>query len=61
MGDGAVACEMADIWSSLGSKVTILSRHEKILERFEPFVGDQLAAALEIYHAQAGRARSDRY
>jgi pyruvate/2-oxoglutarate dehydrogenase complex dihydrolipoamide dehydrogenase (E3) component len=45
MGDGAVACEMADIWSSLGAKVTILSRHEKILERFEPFVGDQLAAA----------------
>lgn len=45
MGDGAVACEMGDIWSSLGAKVTILSRHEKILERFEPFVGDQLAAA----------------
>ena len=45
MGDGAVACEMADIWASLGAKVTILSRHERILERFEPFVGDQLAAA----------------
>jgi pyruvate/2-oxoglutarate dehydrogenase complex dihydrolipoamide dehydrogenase (E3) component len=45
MGDGAVACEMVDIWSSLRSKVTILSRHYKILERFEPFVGDQLAAA----------------
>jgi pyruvate/2-oxoglutarate dehydrogenase complex dihydrolipoamide dehydrogenase (E3) component len=45
MGDGAVACEMADIWSSLGAKVTILSRHERILERFEPFVGDQLAVA----------------
>jgi len=45
MGDGAVACEMADIWSSLGAKVTILSRNERILQRFEPFVGDQLAAA----------------
>jgi dihydrolipoamide dehydrogenase len=45
MGDGAVACEMADIWSSLGAKVTILSRSEKILGRFEPFVGDQIAAA----------------
>jgi pyruvate/2-oxoglutarate dehydrogenase complex dihydrolipoamide dehydrogenase (E3) component len=45
MGDGAVACEMADIWSSLGSKVTILSRNERILERLESFVGDQLAAA----------------
>jgi pyruvate/2-oxoglutarate dehydrogenase complex dihydrolipoamide dehydrogenase (E3) component len=44
IGDGPVACEMADIWSSLGAKVTILSRHERIFERFEPFVGDQLAA-----------------
>ena len=25
LGDGAVACEMADIWSSLGAKVTLLS------------------------------------
>ncbi|MGA8762452.1 MAG: SDR family NAD(P)-dependent oxidoreductase [Candidatus Sulfotelmatobacter sp.] len=45
LGDGTVACEMADIWSSLGAKVTLLSCHEKILERFEPFVGDQLAMA----------------
>jgi dihydrolipoamide dehydrogenase len=44
MGDGVVACEMADIWSSLGAKVTILSRNERILGRFEPFAGDQLAA-----------------
>jgi len=45
MGDGAVATEMADIWSSLGSRVTILSRNERILQRYEPFVGEQLAAA----------------
>jgi pyruvate/2-oxoglutarate dehydrogenase complex dihydrolipoamide dehydrogenase (E3) component len=45
MGDEAVATEMADIWSSLVSKVTILSRNEKILQRYEPFVGEQLAAA----------------
>jgi len=45
MGDGAVACELADIWSSLGAKVTILSRNERILKRFEPFAGDQLATA----------------
>jgi pyruvate/2-oxoglutarate dehydrogenase complex dihydrolipoamide dehydrogenase (E3) component len=44
MGDGVVACEMAAIWSSLGAKVMILSRNERILGRFEPFVGDQLAA-----------------
>jgi pyruvate/2-oxoglutarate dehydrogenase complex dihydrolipoamide dehydrogenase (E3) component len=47
MGDGPVACEMANVWSALGSKVTILSRHERILNRFEPFVGDRLAAAFE--------------
>ena len=45
MGDGAVACEMADAWSSLGARVTILSRNERILQRLEPFVGDQIAAA----------------
>jgi pyruvate/2-oxoglutarate dehydrogenase complex dihydrolipoamide dehydrogenase (E3) component len=44
-GDGPVACEMADTWSALGAKVTILSRHERILDRYEPFVGEQLAAA----------------
>ncbi|HYZ59032.1 MAG TPA: NAD(P)/FAD-dependent oxidoreductase [Nitrososphaeraceae archaeon] len=45
MGDGPVACEMADVWSALGSKVTILSINERILDRYEPFVGEQLAAA----------------
>lgn len=45
MGDGAVATEMADIWSSLGSKVTILSRNERMLQRYEPFAGELLAAA----------------
>jgi pyruvate/2-oxoglutarate dehydrogenase complex dihydrolipoamide dehydrogenase (E3) component len=45
IGDGPVACEMADAWSALGAKVTILSRHERILDRYEPFVGEQLAAA----------------
>ncbi|MDQ3852047.1 MAG: NAD(P)/FAD-dependent oxidoreductase [Thermoproteota archaeon] len=45
MGDGPVACEMADAWCALGTKVTILSRHERILNKFEPFVGEFLAAA----------------
>jgi dihydrolipoamide dehydrogenase len=36
---------MADAWSALGAKVTILSRHERILDRYEPFAGEQLAAA----------------
>lgn len=45
MGDGPVACEMADAWSALGAKATILSRNKRILDRYEPFVGEQLAAA----------------
>jgi pyruvate/2-oxoglutarate dehydrogenase complex dihydrolipoamide dehydrogenase (E3) component len=47
MGDGPVACEMADAWCALGSKVTILSRHERILNRYEPFVGEFLATAFQ--------------
>ena len=45
MGDGPVACEMADAWSALGSRVTILGRHERILHRYEPFVGKLLEKA----------------
>ena len=45
IGDGPVACEMADAWSALGAKVTILSINERILDRYESFVGEQLAAA----------------
>lgn len=41
MGDGAVGCEMAHAWWSLGTKVTIISKHERIL-KFEPFVGERL-------------------
>jgi dihydrolipoamide dehydrogenase len=42
MGDGPVACEMAHAWSSLGTKVTLLSRNDGILGRYEPFVGERL-------------------
>lgn len=42
MGDGPVGCEMAHAWSSLGAKVTILSRNDGILSRYEPFVGERL-------------------
>jgi pyruvate/2-oxoglutarate dehydrogenase complex dihydrolipoamide dehydrogenase (E3) component len=42
MGDGAVGCEMAHAWWSLGTKVTIMSKHDRILNKFEPFVGERL-------------------
>lgn len=47
MGDGPVACEMANVWSALGTKVTILSRHGRILNRFEPFVGELITSVFE--------------
>jgi pyruvate/2-oxoglutarate dehydrogenase complex dihydrolipoamide dehydrogenase (E3) component len=46
VGGGPVACELAQAWRSLGAKeVTLLARSDRLLERMEPFVGDQIAAA----------------
>ncbi len=42
MGDGAVGCEMAHAWWSLGTKVTVISKHDRILNKLEPFVGERL-------------------
>jgi dihydrolipoamide dehydrogenase len=44
VGGGPVACELAQAWRSLGAKeVTILARGDRLLERMEPFVGDEIA------------------
>lgn len=45
IGDGPVACEMAHAWNKLGTNVTILGRHNRILARYEPFVGKLLGEA----------------
>lgn len=43
LGGGPVAVEMATAWSSLGSKeITLIERGERILSRYEPFVGERL-------------------
>jgi dihydrolipoamide dehydrogenase len=48
IGDGAVACEMAHAWRALGTtEVSILSRNKRILNKYEPFVGDRLAQAFK--------------
>jgi len=48
IGDGAVACEMAYAWSALGTtKIIIISRHKRILDKYEPLVGDRLAKAFK--------------
>jgi pyruvate/2-oxoglutarate dehydrogenase complex dihydrolipoamide dehydrogenase (E3) component len=45
LGGGPVACELAQAFRSLGSKeVTLLERGNRLLERFEPFVDEKIAA-----------------
>ncbi len=46
LGGGVAGAEMATAWSALGSKVTLVHNRERILEREEPFAGEQVAEAL---------------
>ena len=48
IGDGAVACEMAHAWWALGTtEVIIISKHKRILDKYEPMVSDRLAEAFK--------------
>jgi pyruvate/2-oxoglutarate dehydrogenase complex dihydrolipoamide dehydrogenase (E3) component len=45
LGGGPVGCELGQAFRTLGARqVTILNRGERLLERFEPFVGQRIAA-----------------
>lgn len=46
IGGGVVACEAATWMAALGSRVTMLVRGETLLDGQEPFVGEEIAAAL---------------
>jgi dihydrolipoamide dehydrogenase len=46
LGGGVVGVEMAQAWSSLGSRVTVVHRGERLIEREEPFAGEQVESAL---------------
>jgi dihydrolipoamide dehydrogenase len=46
LGGGVMGVEMAQAWSSLGSKVTLVHRGGRLIEREEPFASEQVAAAL---------------
>ncbi|MEW2130974.1 NAD(P)/FAD-dependent oxidoreductase [Streptomyces sp. NPDC005435] len=46
VGGGVVATEMATAWQSLGSRVTLLVRGERLLGRMEPFAGELVAKSL---------------
>jgi pyruvate/2-oxoglutarate dehydrogenase complex dihydrolipoamide dehydrogenase (E3) component len=46
LGGGVVGVEMAQAWSSLGSRVTLVHRDKRLIEREEPFASSQVEAAL---------------
>ncbi len=46
IGGGVVGVELAQAWSSLGSRVTLLEALPRLLAREEPFAGEQVEAAL---------------
>ncbi|MGZ4166091.1 MAG: dihydrolipoyl dehydrogenase family protein [Solirubrobacteraceae bacterium] len=46
LGGGAVGCELAQAWASLGSEVALVEARARPLPGEEPFAGEALAAAL---------------
>ena len=46
LGGGVVGVEMAQAWASLGSRVTLVHREHRLIEREEPFASEQVATAL---------------
>ncbi len=46
LGGGVVGVEMAQAWSSLGSRVTLVEAADRVLPNEEPFAGEQVRSAL---------------
>ena len=46
LGGGPVGCELSQAWASLGTKVTLVEGNGRLLQREEPFAGEEVATAL---------------
>lgn len=46
LGGGVVGVELAQAWAGLGSSVTLVHRGARLIEREEPFAGEQVAQGL---------------
>jgi dihydrolipoamide dehydrogenase len=58
LGGGVVASELAQAFTSLGSRVTVVERGDRLLAREEPFAGEQVAASLAEQGADLRFGRS---
>jgi dihydrolipoamide dehydrogenase len=50
LGGGPVGAELAQAWSTLGTKVALIEGAERLLPREEPFAGEQVAESLRDKH-----------
>ena len=50
LGGGPVGSELAQAWSTLGTRVTLIEGAERLLSREEPFAGEQVTTALRERH-----------
>ncbi|MFL5901150.1 MAG: dihydrolipoyl dehydrogenase family protein [Solirubrobacterales bacterium] len=50
LGGGPIGSELAQAWSTLGTRVTLIEGAERLLSREEPFAGEQVATALRQRH-----------
>jgi len=46
LGGGPVGCELAQAWSTLGSKVALIEAADRVLPKEEPFASEQVADGL---------------